>query len=460
MSTTTLPEHLAALPQVRELKKIPFGGVHPDDCKRFTDGKRSARMPVPQEVAIPLSQHIGAPAKCIVDKKHKVKRGQVIGEAQGFVSCPVHATTSGEVVGIEPRTSIFGTTGDCVIIKADGKDEWHESCNQEEEDPLALDAKEIVARIRAAGMAGLGGATFPTHVKLSPPPNKPIKTLVVNGVECEPYLTCDHRLMLEHPREMLEGILYCKKVLNCPEVCIGIEANKVDCIELMARLIAEPRYKGFYVQPLHVLYPQGGEKQLILAALGIEVPSRGLPMDVGVVCSNVATFFAIYEAVKFRKPLIERMVTFTGPGIVDQRNYWVRIGTTFRWLLDKVGMIAGTNKIVAGGPMMGLSVGDIDRIVVKGVAGFTALNEEKVEDYRECIRCSACVVGCPAGLLPCELSILGEQNKWEVAQKNYNLLDCIQCGVCSYVCPSRRPIVHHIRQMMAEVAAAAKKKKH
>lgn len=460
MSIETIPEHIAKMPKVRELKKIPYGGVHPDDCKRFTDGKRTGRMALPKELAVPLSQHIGAPAKCKVEKKQKVKKGEVIGEAQGFVSCPVHAVTSGEVLGIEPRTSIFGTTGDCVIIKPDGKDEWHESCNIEEPDPLALSAEELRNRIRAAGIAGMGGATFPTHVKLSPPPNKPIKTLVVNGVECEPYLTCDHRLLLEHPREMLEGVLYCKKILNAPEVCIGIEANKPDCIEVMANIIQEERFEGFYVQPLHVLYPQGGEKQLILAALGVEVPSRGLPMDVGVVCSNVATFYAIWEAIKWRRPLVERIVTFTGVGIVDQRNYWVRIGTTFRWLLEQVGLVPGTNKIVAGGPMMGLSVGDLDRVVVKGTAGFTALVEEHIEDYRECIRCSACVIGCPAGLLPCELSILGERNQWELAQKQYNLFDCIQCGVCSYVCPSKRPIVHHIRQMMAEAAAAAKKQKH
>lgn len=460
MSSVALPDHIAALPQVRELKKIPYGGVHPDDCKRFTDGKRTGVMPIPKELAVPLSQHIGAPSKCLVNKKDKVKKGQVIGEAQGFVSCPVHATTSGTVVKIEPRTSIFGTTGDCVIIKADGKDEWAEGCDVEREDPLALSAKEMLGLIRGAGIAGMGGATFPTHVKLSPPPNKPIKTLVVNGVECEPYLTCDHRLMLEHPREMLEGVLYCKKLLNAEQVCLGIEANKIDCIEVMAQLINDPRYEGFYVQPLHVLYPQGGEKQLILAALGVEVPSRGLPMDVGVVCSNVATFYAIYEALKFNRPLIQRVLTFTGQGIVDQRNYWVRIGTTFRELLDHVGLVPGTNKIVAGGPMMGLSVGDLDRIVVKGTAGFTALMEERIEDYRECIRCSACVIGCPAGLLPCELSILGERNQWELAQNSYNLFDCIQCGVCSYVCPSRRPIVHHIRQLMSEAVAARKKEKH
>lgn len=429
------------------------GGVHPPD-KKFSAPQPVRDFPVPDVVAVPMSQHIGAPAKAAVKAKDAVAMGQVIGEPGGFVSAVVHSPVSGTVKKVEKRPDIFGRPIDYVIIANDGEDRWAEGC-QEKRDVSGLSPADIKKHIAAAGIVGMGGATFPTHVKLSPPPGKRIDTVILNGVECEPYLTCDYRLMLEHGQAVLDGFKLIQKALQAERAIIGIEANKPDAIKALKALAAKDG-GGVTVKKLPVRYPQGAEKQLIKAVLGRAVPAGGLPMDVQVVVQNVGTCFAAYEACASGKPLIERVVTVTGEGVSNPCNLRCRVGTPVQMLIDEAGLKADANKVIFGGPMMGLAQADLSLPVTKGSSGVLVLRNAKAFQSRGCIRCGACVRGCPMRLSPSLISLAVEAGATDRYQ-DIHVPDCIECGVCTYVCPARRPIVHQVKQAKAWLASQKKR---
>jgi len=420
-------------------------GVHPHEFKEFTARKPIEPAHLPSRVVIPLSQHLGAPAKAEVSVGDNVKRYQLIGSPSGFVSAPVHASISGKVIAIGDFLHPSGRMVSSIVIEGDGKDEALPL--NDNPDYLALPPDEIKRLIRDAGIVGLGGAAFPTVVKLSPPKEKPIDTVILNGAECEPYLTADHRLMVESPQEIVNGLKLIMKALGVSKGYIGIEKNKPDAIEAMRTIVAsEPNIE---VRGLTVKYPQGAEKMLIKALTGREVPSKGgLPMDVGVVVQNVGTAFAIYEAVRYGKPLVERVLTVTGKGVREPKNMRVRIGMLLSELLEDCGGLLETAvKVIIGGPMMGFAQWSLDVPVVKGTSGILIQKEDEaslVEEYFACIRCGRCIDVCPMGLNPSMLSILSERGYYEEA-KEYNLFDCFECGSCAFICPSKRPIVQFVR---------------
>jgi len=427
------------------------GGTHPHDYKEFSRAAAITEAPVPDELVVPAVQHIGAPAKIIVKVGDEVKRGQVLAQAGGFVSAAVHSPVSGRVKKIDKTLHPMGMTVDAIILENDHKNEWAEGLNTAPIDWTALSADDMKNKISSAGIVGMGGATFPTHVKLSPPPEKKIDAVILNGVECEPFLTADDRLMRESPKTIVEGLRIVMKIVNAPRGIIGIEENKPEAIASMKQAVAS--FKEIEVKPLPVMYPQGAEKQLIVACLGREVPSGGLPMDAGAVVQNVGTANAIYEAVVLNRPLTERITSVTGPGIERPGNFRVRLGTPAKVLLDLCGFKKGlTKKLIYGGPMMGAAHYDETVPVNKGMSGILALTEAVVEPYRDCIRCGRCVDGCPAGLIPSEISILCERVKY-LDTPSVNILDCIECGVCTYVCPARRPIVQWIKVAKSMLAA-------
>lgn len=432
------------------------GGVHPPDGKELSKGKAIVILPAPEKVIIPLSQHIGAPAESLVKIGDLVKKGDMIGEAKGFVSVPVHASISGKVTAVANFPHSAGKSLPAIQIESDGLDEWSENI-KENSNYKNLSPEEIKTIIQNAGIVGMGGAAFPTHVKLSPPANKKINTLIINGAECEPYLTADHRLMLEEPQKVLEGAVIIARVLSVKDIYIGIEDNKPDAIKVLAD--ATSLYEGVKVVSLKVMYPQGGEKQLIKAVTGKEVPSGGLPMDVGILVQNVATVAAVYDAMRFGIPLIERIVTVTGSGVKEPGNFRARIGTSSFKLIEAAhGFKSEIGKVISGGPMMGMAQYTLDVPVVKGMSGLLYLPQNEVENaaFDACIRCGRCVAVCPMGLLPNMLGIYAELDRFEDAEKT-NLMDCIECGSCSYVCPSKRPLVHLIRYAKADVIAKRKK---
>jgi len=432
------------------------GGVHPPDGKELSNAKEVVTLPVPEQVTIPLSQHIGAPAESLVKVGDAVKKGQKIGEAKGFVSVPVHASISGKVTAVASFPHPAGKNLPAIQIESDGLDEWSEDV-KENPSYKNLSPEEIKSIIQGAGIVGMGGAAFPTHVKLSPPANKKIDTLIINGAECEPYLTADHRLMLEEPDRVIEGASIIARALSAPNILIGIEDNKPDAIKAVSD--AARSYEGVKVVSLKVMYPQGGEKQLIKAVSGKEVPSGGLPMDVGVVVQNVATAAAVYDAIRFGRPLIERIVTVTGSGVNNPGNFRVRTGTSSLKLIEAAGGFKSEiGKVISGGPMMGMTQYTLDIPVTKGMSGLLFLPQNEVKSYASeaCIRCGRCVAVCPMGLLPNMLGIYAELDRFEQAEKA-NLMDCIECGSCAYVCPSKRPLVHLIRYAKADVMARRKK---
>lgn len=440
-----------------DLKTFP-GGIHPPDQKDQTNNKNVEKAPLPGVVTCPMTQHIGAPCKPVVKEGDTVKTGQIIGQAEAFVSAYIHSPVTGKVVAVEPALHPLGQEILSVIINSEGKDEWAEGTNKDDTKYYNLKPQEIIERIKNAGIVGLGGAAFPTAVKLSPPKGKRIDTVILNGVECEPYLTADHRIMLEEPEHIVEGLRLIMKALNVNQAFIGIEANKPDAIDAMTK--ASGPYSEIHVQGLQLKYPQGAEKQLIKAILNREVPPPpGLPMDVGVVVQNAGTCLAIYEAVRYKKPLIERVLTVTGSCINEPKNLKVRLGTSF---IDIITLCGGTNntpgKVIMGGPMMGIAQHTLGVPVIKGTSGILLLSKKEAfrEESRMCIRCGLCIRACPMNLMPNLLGVYCEKGRWEDAQE-LNIFDCMECGSCSYICPARRQMVHLIKLGKLEINTIKKR---
>lgn len=424
------------------------GGIHPREHKEATEYKPIEVAPLPQRVSIPLSQHTGAPSKPVVKIGDNVRTGTVIGEPNGTISVPTHSSISGTVSEIKelphPLTGRFTTT---VTIDSDRQDTLDE--NIRERDVSNITPDEIISAIRNAGIVGLGGAAFPTFFKLSPPKDKPVDTLIINGCECEPYLTADHRLMVERPTEIIEGTTFIARALGVKNVIIAIEDNKPDAIAAMKEAASKT---NFTVQSLKTKYPQGAEKQLIKACLGREVPSGGLPADVGCIVQNVGTAVAVHEAVRFNRPLYERVVTVTGPGVAAPKNLLVRIGTPVKELINFCGGYQGKpEKLIMGGPMMGITLASDDVPVLKGTSGILVFNTADLAEEQDCIRCGRCIEACPMGLSPTRLNYHIKAGRLAQA-KNEHLLDCIECGCCAFVCPAKIRLVHNFKYGKAELA--------
>jgi Na+-translocating ferredoxin:NAD+ oxidoreductase subunit C len=428
-----------------KLKTFKIGGVHPDDQK-ISAGVAITPLALPKVVTIPVTQHIGAPAKIIVQRGDMVKTGQIIATHEGFVSSNIHASASGRIGVIEEVMDSSGFKHTAISIRVKG-DDWQENIDLTDTlvEEIKLDPKEIVARIMEAGVVGMGGAAFPSHVKLSVPEGKHVDYLLINGVECEPYLTADHRLMLEKPKEIIVGIKILMKALGVDKAIIGIEDNKQDAIELFQELLKTET--GITVEALEVHYPQGGEKQLIQALLNREVPSGGLPADAGAIVHNVGTTYAIYQAVQKNIPLVERVVTVTGKSVKQPSNFLVRIGTPVIDLLIAAGGVPeDTGKIVSGGPMMGKAIADLDVPVAKGTSGILLIPKDEASraEVYNCLHCGKCIEACPMGLEPYHLLLMSKKGNSQRAKEEH-ILDCIECGSCSFVCPSNRPILDYIR---------------
>jgi electron transport complex protein RnfC len=427
------------------LKTFPKGGVHPPDLK-IASGSAISVLPLPEIACIHLSQHLGAPAQPVVAKGDVVKVGQLIAEVSGFVSASIHSPFSGIVQKIEPAPDASGYAKPAIFIEVKG-DEWLESIDRTATlaKPNGITGDEIISKVKEMGIVGLGGATFPSHVKISVPKGKKADILIINGVECEPYLTSDHRLMLEKGEEILTGTQLLMRALGVDRAVIGIERNKPDAISHLGGLVAG--YPGITVCALKVKYPQGGEKQLIKAITGREVPSLGLPIEVGAVVHNVGTAFAVYEAVLKNKPLFERVVTVTGKNLSQTANFQVRIGTPVSQLIDAVGGLPeNAAKVINGGPMMGKALPVLGVPVTKGTSGILIMAEQESsrKQSMNCIRCSRCSSVCPMGLEPYLLMSLGEAKRWEDMETE-RTLDCMECGSCSYTCPSHRALLDYIR---------------
>lgn len=433
------------------LKTFSIGGIHPHDNK-LSKGAAIEVFDIPETVTIPVSQHIGAPATPAVKKGDTVKVGTVIATATGFVSSNIHSSVSGTVTAVDSVPDAGGMRRPAITIKVEG-DEWEEGIDRSTTlvTECKLDAKTINEKIAAAGIVGMGGATFPTQVKLSVPPGKTAEYLVINGVECEPYLTSDHRVMLERGEEMLVGVNILSQALGVKKAYIGIENNKPDAIGHLNKLAAG--YPNIEVVPLKVQYPQGGEKQLIDAVLKRQVPSGALPIDVGAVVQNVGTALAVYEAVQKNKPLIERVVTVTGKSLAKPANYKVRIGTPIRALIEKSGGLPeDAGKVINGGPMMGRAVANLDAPVTKGTSGVLIMKnkEAKRKPESSCIKCAKCVSVCPMALEPYLLGKLSAKGMMDEAEQQ-RITDCIECGSCSFTCPAALPLLDRIRLGKTEV---------
>lgn len=429
-------------------------GVHPPDHKELTAGVPIRRLPFPDEIVLPLRQHAGAPARLVVREGDRVERGDTIAEADGHMSAPVHASAAGRVTAIGLWPHPDGTHATAVRIAVERYSpqalrpriipEWQ-----------GLSREELIAAVKAAGVVGLGGAAFPAHIKLAPPPEFPIDTLVVNGCECEPYLTCDHRLMLERTGELLAGTRLAMRAAGAARALIGVEDNKPDAIDaIRARL---PEDGSIAVQPVRAKYPQGSEKTLIKALLGLEVPSGGLPSALGVVVNNVGTLAQIGRLVPAGEGLVERVVTVAGPGVGRPGDYLVPLGTPLRFVLEEAQADASAREVVLGGPMMGAAVASLDVPVAKGVSGILVFPEGMLTAGRTtaCIKCGECVTACPMGLNPSHLGRLAAKRQYETMASRFHLNDCFECGSCSYVCPARIPLVQQFRVAKAVLRSRA-----
>ena len=441
------------------MKTFKLGGIHPEENK-ISAQQPIEVVPIPKTVFIPVSQHLGAPAKPIVQKGDIVKTGQLIAKGEGFISANVHSSVSGTVQKVDEIVDYSGYRRLSIVIDTDG-DEWIDTIDRTTDlkKECTLDPKAIIDKINEMGIVGMGGATFPSNVKLNVPQGKKAEFLLINGVECEPYLTSDHRLMLEKGREIMVGITILMKALKVNKAMIGIENNKKDAFQLMTDLAKE--FQGITVHTLKVKYPQGAEKQLIKALINREVPSGKLPIEVGCVVHNVGTAFAVYEAVQKNKPLFERIVTVTGKSIKKPSNLLTRVGTSISDLIAMTGGLPDdSGKIVSGGPMMGRALSNADAPITKGTSGILVMTEKESKrvPVLNCIRCGRCVTVCAMGLEPFLLAKLAENQVWEEAEAEH-IMDCMECGSCQYTCPSGRPLVDHIRVGKNEVAKIIRTRK-
>ena len=435
-----------------KLRTFKIGGIHPAENK-IAAGKPIVTLPLPNEVVLPVSQHIGAPAKPVVKKGDKVRRGDIVAEAGGFVSANIHTPISGSVVKIDVARTPQGLPVEAIYIKSDEADREADAAAMADNAPrrtaaevAALDGKAIVDLVKEAGIVGLGGATFPAHVKLCPPPGSKAELVIINAVECEPCLSCDDMLMRENPGEIVKGVELLMRAAGVSRGVIAIENNKPEAIAAM--ISASSRVPGIEVMPLKVKYPQGGEKQLIAAVTGREVPSGALPIATGAIVQNVATAYAVYRAVYHNEPILDRVLTIHDGN--EGRNLRVAIGTILADIVDK----DDYEKIILGGPMMGRTASTLQTPMIKGTSGI--LLDKKYAHRRPvepCIRCGACVTACPMGLEPFLVSTLSRLKEWEEAEKE-KIANCIECGSCSYACPSSRPILDCIRVGKGKVMAA------
>ena len=431
------------------IRTFRIGGVHPEENKLSHDIATVA-APLPKQAVFPLSQHIGAPAKAVVAKGDKVKVGTLIAEAGGFVSAPVYSSVSGTVAKIDTIIDATGYQKPVIIINVEG-DEWEESIDRSDKletlaDHPELTPEEIVERIKNAGVTGMGGAGFPTFIKLCPPPGAKAECVIINAVECEPYITADFRLMMEHADEILVGLDLLMKAAKVDKGYIGIETNKPEAIALLTEKTAND--SRIEVVPLKQRYPQGGEKQLVDAVIRRQVPAPpAIPVNVGAIVQNVGTAYAVYEAVMKNKPLFERYTTVTGKLLAHPGNFLVRMGTPMRVLIDLCGgMPEGDNKVLAGGPMMGKALMNIDVPVCKGTNSVTILSGDDAvrKEPDPCIRCAKCVGACPMGLEPYLLATASAKHMWDKVEQE-DIVSCIECGSCQFTCPSHRPILDNIR---------------
>ena len=440
------------------IKTFQKGGVHPEENK-LSAHQPIQDFPMPKQIIVPLGQCLGAPAECIVKKGDRVLTGQLIGTAKGFVSANVHSPATGAVAKVDVVMDHTGYYKPAVFIDREDNDEWIEGYIDTDEliTDIKLDSKQIIDKVKECGIVGMGGATFPTHVKLMVPEGKKAEYIIINAAECEPYLTCDFRLMLEKTKEFLMGVKILMKAVNTDKGIIGIEANKMEAVVLLEKTIFEHKdlYSGITVQPLVTKYPQGGEKQIIKAITGREVPSGKLPIETGCVVVNVASTYAIYEAVQKNKPLIERIVTVTGKSVKKPGNFRVRFGTPADLLIEAAGGLPeGITDVINGGPMMGKSVSVTNFPCIKGTSGILLMTLNEAQDRRQtnCIRCGRCAMACPMGLQPFLLHKLAKQNNFDETETNH-VMDCIECGSCEFTCPANIPLLDYIRYGKAKTGA-------
>ncbi|WP_340153137.1 electron transport complex subunit RsxC [uncultured Marivirga sp.] len=430
---------------MRTAKQTFKHGIHPPENKEETNGLPIRQFSFAPLIILPLAQHIGAPSKLVIREGQEVVRGQILAESDGYLSVPLHAPVSGLVKRISNVPTISGKMTTGIYL------EPFPSSTQEilDGEPINLDAAspdDILMGIQQAGIVGLGGAAFPTHAKLKIPDGKHCDTLIINGIECEPYLTTDHRVMLEQSDDIFLGIKYLMKATAAKRTIIGIEANKQDAADLLQERL--PKNEAISVEVVPVKYPQGAEKMLITSLLGKEVPSRGLPIDVNAVVVNVATTAEIGRLLPHGRGIQERVITITGPGVKKKGNYLIPIGTPLRYVLEQVGVDESVSEVYMGGPMMGVAVANLDISIVKGTSGVVVFNKEQIEQAPQvypCIKCGACVDACPLSLNPSKLGILAKFESYEKMAEEYHLMDCFECGSCSYVCPSHIPLVQYFR---------------
>ena len=439
----------------KQVYKTFKGGIHPPYNKELASGKAITQAPIPSELVIALNQHIGAPNSPLVSPGERVTVGQKIGETDAFVSAPVHASVAGTVKAVEDIKNFTGQIVKSVIIEADPQQPAFEA---KQAKPLAeLSADEIRQIAKEAGLTGMGGAAFPTHVKLTPPKDKPVDTVIINACECEPFLTCDHRLMLERPSDLVEGLKLFIKAVGAEKGIVGIEANKMDAVEKVRS--AASAEATIEVEILDVKYPEGSEKQLISAVTGRKVPPGKLPSEVGCLVQNVGTAIALFEAASTGKPLYERVLTVTGQGIKEPSNFLVKVGTPISALIDAAGgLTGGPAKLIMGGPMTGWAQEEPTAAVVKGTSGVLALPAELVDVREEhaCVRCTKCVEACPMYLMPNYIVEAAQKEDWRKAEL-WGAVDCFECGACSYTCPAYIPHVSYVRKAKAEIAAMKKR---
>lgn len=437
------------------MAKLTFkGGIHPYDGKELSKDKPMKTIIPKGEMVYPLIQHIGAPAVPIVNKGDRVLTGQKIADAGGFVSAPVYASVSGTVKTIEPRRVVTGDMVNSIVIDNDG---LFEEVEYTPHDPEKLEKKEIIELIKEAGIVGMGGAGFPTHVKLSPKEPEKIEYVIANCAECEPYLTSDYRRMIEEPEKLVEGLKIILRLFDNAQGILAVEDNKPDCVKILTEIVKnEPKIS---VAALKTKYPQGAERQIIYAATRREINSSMLPADAGCVVDNVDTIVAVYHAVKEGKPLMNRIITVTGDAVADPRNFYVRIGMNYRDLIEEAGGLKSTpEKIVSGGPMMGFALFDLDVPTTKTASALLCLTHDEISamEPTPCINCGRCVEACPSRLVPTKLAVLSQHYDEEGFVANDGM-ECVECGCCSYVCPAKRHVTQSIKAMRKNVLANRKK---